>query len=159
VLTMSAYKALRTGLFATGGLISFARGLNDTPKIVGMLVAAGALAVAPGMALVAMFMLVGGFLLSRRVAKTMAENITAMDAEQGLVASLVTAILVILASYAGLPVSTTHVSVGALFGIAMANRTAKLRTVATILVAWVTTLPLAASIAAGLYVGIKAIGL
>ena len=41
----------------------------------------------------------------------------------------------------------------------MANRIAKLRTVATILVAWVTTLPLAALIAAGLYVGIKAIGL
>jgi hypothetical protein len=89
------------------------------------------------------------------VARTMAENITVMDAEQGFVASLVTAILVILASYAGLPVSTTHVSVGALFGIAMANRIAKLRTVATILVAWVTTLPLAASIAAGLYVGMS----
>ena len=159
VLTISAQQALRIGLFATGGLVSFARGLNDTPKIVGMLVAAGALALAPGMALVAVFMLLGGLLLSRRVARTMAENITAMDAEQGFVASLVTAILVILASYAGLPVSTTHVSVGALFGIAMANRTAKLRTVATILVAWVTTLPLAASIAAGLYVGIKAIGL
>jgi phosphate/sulfate permease len=54
---------------------------------------------------------------------------------------------------------TTHVSVGTLFGIAMANRIAKIRTVATILVAWVTTLPLAAAIAAGLYVGIKAIGL
>lgn len=89
----------------------------------------------------------------------MAENITSMDAAQGFVALLVTAILVILASYAGLPVSTTHVSVGALFGIAMANRTAKLQTVTTILVAWVTTLPLAASIAAGPYVGIKAIGL
>jgi mannitol-specific phosphotransferase system IIBC component len=61
---------------------------------------------------------------------------------------LVTAIVVIVASYAGLPVSTTHVSVGTLFGIAMATRAAKLRTVATILVAWVTTLPLAASIAA-----------
>ena len=124
-----------------------------------MLVAAGALALAPAMALTAVFVLLGGLLLSRRVARTMAENITSMDAEQGFVASLVTAILVILASYAGLPVSTTHVSVGALFGIAMANRIAKLRTVATILVAWVTTLPLAASIAAGLYVGIKAIGL
>jgi PiT family inorganic phosphate transporter len=80
VLTMSAYKALRTGLFATGGLISFARGLNDTPKIVGMLLAAGALALAPGVALVAMFVLLGGLLLSRRVAKTMVENITSMDA-------------------------------------------------------------------------------
>jgi len=47
VLTMSAQQALRTGLFATGGLVSFAR-LNDTPKIVGMLVAAGALALARG---------------------------------------------------------------------------------------------------------------
>jgi inorganic phosphate transporter, PiT family len=155
---VSTHEALRMGLFATGGLVSFARGLNDTPKIVGMLVAGGALSLAPGMALVAVFMLLGGVLLTRRVARTMAEDITVMDAVQGFVATLVTAILVILASYGGLPVSTTHVAVGALFGIAVANRRAKLQTVATILVAWVTTLPLAASIAATLYLGSKAIG-
>ena len=117
------------------------------------------LALAPGIALVAVFMLLGGLLLTRRVARIMAENITVMDAEQGFVASLVTAILVLLASYAGLPVSTTHVSVGALFGIAVANRTAKMQTVATILVAWVTTLPLAAVIAAGLFGSLRALGL
>ena len=124
------------GQYATGGLVSFARGLNDTPKITGILVAAGALALAPGMALVAVFMLLGGLLFTRRIAKTMAEKITVMDAEEGFTGSLVTAILVILASYAGLPVSTTHVSVGALFGIGIANGTAKAGTIAAILVAW-----------------------
>lgn len=89
----------------------------------------------------------------------MAKKMTPLNAGQGFVANMITAALVIGASNAGVPVSTTHVSVGALFGIAMANRIAKLRTVATILAAWVTTLPLAASIAAGLYVGIKAIAL
>jgi PiT family inorganic phosphate transporter len=77
---VSTQQALRIGLFATGELVSFASGLNDTPKIVGILVAAGALALAPGMALVAIFVLLGDLLLSRRVAKTMAENITSMDA-------------------------------------------------------------------------------
>jgi PiT family inorganic phosphate transporter len=88
----------------------------------------------------------------------MAEKITVMDAEEGFTGSLVTAILVILASYAGLPVSTTHVSVGALFGIGIANGTAKAGTIAAILLAWVTTLPLAASIAALVYVSVGAIG-
>jgi len=50
------------------------------------------------------------------------------------------------------------VSVGALFGIGIANGTAKARTIAAILLAWVTTLPLAASIAALVYVSVGAIG-
>jgi inorganic phosphate transporter, PiT family len=48
-------------------------------------------------------------------------------------------------------VSTTHVSVGSLFGIGVVKRTARLRTVLTILLAWVTTLPLGAALAAGVY--------
>jgi PiT family inorganic phosphate transporter len=157
VLSVSTHEVLRKGLFTTGGLVSFARGLNDTPKIVGIIVAAGALSLGPGMALVAVSMLAGGLLLTRRIAHTMAERITDMDAEQGFVGSFVTAVLVILASYAGLPVSTTHVSVGALFGIGVATGTARVKTIATILVAWVTTLPLAAGIAAALYLGIRAV--
>ena len=158
VMTFPAHQALKVGQYATGGLVSFARGLNDTPKIVGILVAAGALALAPSMALVAVFMLLGGLLFTRRIARTMAEKITAMDAEEGFTGSLVTATLVILASYAGLPVSTTHVSVGALFGIGIANGTAKARTIQAILLAWVTTLPLAAAIAAIVYLSIRGIG-
>jgi hyperosmotically inducible protein len=49
-------------------------------------------AVTPMMAAVAIAMFAGGVLLSKRVAKTMSENITAMDGEQGFLASLLTAI-------------------------------------------------------------------
>lgn len=154
LLTFSAQKALEAGQLATSGLVSFARGLNDTPKIAGLVVAAGMLAVPSALALVAAFMLLGGILFTRRIERTMAEKITEMDAREGFAASLVTATLVLLASYGGLPVSTTHVSVGALFGIGIANGTARRKTVATIVGAWVTTLPFAAALAAVLYVGL-----
>ena len=49
-------------------------------------------------------------------AETMSTKITRMSPGQGLTANLVTAFLVSCASRFGLPVSTTHVSVGALFG-------------------------------------------
>jgi PiT family inorganic phosphate transporter len=158
ILTVSAQNALTAGQYLTGGLVSFARGLNDTPKIVGILVAAGAFALGPGMGLVAVLMLAGGLLFTKRVAKTMSEKITAMDGEQGFVGSFTTAVLVILASYAGLPVSTTHVAVGSLFGIGVANGTAKAKTILQILTAWVTTLPIAAAIAAAVFAGLKAAG-
>jgi inorganic phosphate transporter, PiT family len=67
--------------------------------------------------------------------------------------------LVIAASRWSLPVSTTHVSVGALFGIGVVNRTARLRTVLTILLAWITTLPLAAAMAAAAYLLLSACGI
>jgi PiT family inorganic phosphate transporter len=43
-------------------------------------------------------------------------------------------------------VSTTHVSVGSLFGIGLVTGTARRRTILSILVAWVTTLPTAAAL-------------
>jgi inorganic phosphate transporter, PiT family len=158
VLTVSAQKVLAAGQVVTSGLVSFARGLNDTPKIVGILVAAGAFAVGPAMGLVALLMLAGGLLFTKRVARTMSERITDMDGEQGFVGSLVTAGLVILASWAGLPVSTTHVACGSLFGIGAVSGTAKARTILQILTAWVTTLPVAAMIAAAIYAGARALG-
>ncbi len=161
-LTLPIHRVLAVGQFVTGGLVSFARGLNDTPKIAGILVAAGTMGFANGethrifseapvMTAVAITMLLGGVLFAHRVAKTMSEEITTMNGEQGLLASLDTATLVLLASFSGLPVSTTHVSVGALFGIGFANGTARLNTIATIVMAWVTTFPLAALIGVGIY--------
>jgi PiT family inorganic phosphate transporter len=44
-----------------------------------------------------------------------------------------------------------HVSVGALFGIGIVNRTARPGTVLTILLAWAPTLPVAAVMATGVY--------
>jgi PiT family inorganic phosphate transporter len=96
-------------------------------------------------------MALGGILNARRVAETMSKKITRMNPGQGGTANLVTALLVTTASRFGLPVSTTHVSVGSLFGIGIVNRTARLRTVLTILLAWVTTLPIAAVMAMAVY--------
>ena len=52
------------------------------------------------------------------------------------------------ASLMGSPVSTTHVSTGALFGIGLWNDRTNWRMVGGILGAWIATLPLAAALAA-----------
>ena len=55
---------------------------------------------------------------------------------------------VIGASMLGVPVSTTHVSCGALFGIGSVTRQGHWKMMGTILGAWVTTLPLGAVLGA-----------
>jgi PiT family inorganic phosphate transporter len=141
--------------YLSGGAVGFARGLNDTPKIVALLLACDAVRedLSPnlGLALVAVVMAAGGVLNGRRVAETMSRKITDMNPGQGFTANLVTALLVTGASRLGLPVSTTHVSVGSLFGIGLVNRSARWKAVLTILLAWVTTLPLGAALAAAVY--------
>lgn len=137
--------------YLSAGAVCFARALNDTPKLVALLIAAEAVAPTVGLAATAAAMAVGGVLGARRVAETMGRKITRMSPGQGLTANLVTALMVLGASRLGLPVSTTHVSVGALFGIGTVNGTARVRTVLSILLAWVTTLPLGAALAAAVY--------
>jgi PiT family inorganic phosphate transporter len=51
-----------------------------------------------------------------------------------------------------MPVSTTHVSCGALFGIGIANGQARWKTIRTILMAWLLTVPLAALSEASVFV-------
>jgi PiT family inorganic phosphate transporter len=68
-----------------------------------------------------------------------------------LTANLATAFLVIWASRWGLPVSTTHVSCGSLFGIGAVTGQARWGAIGSIAIAWVTTLPVAAALAAGVY--------
>jgi PiT family inorganic phosphate transporter len=137
--------------FLSAGAVGFARGLNDTPKIVALLLAGEALDPNLGLVLVALVMATGGLLNARRVADTMSRKITRMNAGQGFTANLVTAVLVAGASRLGLPVSTTHVAVGSLFGIGLVNGSARARMLLTILLAWVGTLPLSAALAAGGY--------
>ena len=137
--------------YLSGGAVGFARGLNDTPKIVALLLAGQALHPALCLVLVALVMALGGLLNARRVAETMSRKITRMNPGQGFTANLVTAILVAGASRLSLPVSTTHVAVGSLFGVGVVNRTAQAKTILTILLAWVTTLPIGAVLAAAVY--------
>jgi PiT family inorganic phosphate transporter len=158
VLGLEAGRLLDGLHYLSGGAVGFARGLNDTPKIVALLLAGEALGPVLGLSLVALVMAAGGVLNARRVAETMSRKITRMNPGQGFTANLVTSLLVAGASRLGLPVSTTHVSVGALFGIGVVSGTARARTVFGILLAWVTTLPLGALLAAGAYLLLSALG-
>ncbi|MBS3964137.1 MAG: inorganic phosphate transporter [Methylomonas sp.] len=135
----------------SAGAVCFARGLNDTPKIAALLL------LAPGFDLqwiivaVAAAMLLGGVFNARRVAETMSHKITTITHEQGLSANLVTALLVIFASKLGMPVSTTHVSVGSLFGIGLVNGKANTDVITSIALSWLLTLPCAAVSSAAIY--------
>ncbi|MBI5138152.1 MAG: inorganic phosphate transporter [Nitrospirae bacterium] len=125
--------------------ICFARGVNDTPKLTALLVAGHLLGAGRSALAVGAVMAVGGVLFARRVAETMSRRVTRMDADQGLAANLVSAGLVLFASKLGVPVSTTHVSVGSIAGVgAGAIDWAVMRGV---LLSWVATLPLAAACA------------
>lgn len=133
--------------FLTAGAVSFARGLNDAPKIAALLLVVPALDLRWGIAAVAAAMALGGLLGARRVAETMAHKITGMNPGQGFAANLATSALVTMASWHALPVSTTHVSVGALVGIGATTRQAHWRAIEQIALSWVITLPCAAVLA------------
>ncbi|MBI2821460.1 MAG: inorganic phosphate transporter [Acidobacteria bacterium] len=139
--------------FLSAGAVSFARGLNDTPKIVALLAGTSALqgSLPASLFAVGLAMAAGGLLNARRVAVTMSERITPMNHGQGFTANLVTAVLVTAASRWGLPVSTTHVSCGSLFGLGAATGQGRWGTIRAIFLSWIVTLPIAALSAAAVY--------
>ena len=134
--------------FLSGGAASFARGLNDTPKITALLLVAQALDIRWSFAAVAVTMALGGLLDARKVAETLGKKITGMNPGQGFAANVATAILVTTANWNALPVSTTHVSVGSLVGIGITTRQAHWKAVGQIVLSWIITLPCAAALAA-----------
>jgi inorganic phosphate transporter, PiT family len=137
--------------FLSAGAVCFARGLNDTPKMAALLLGVGWLHGSAGMILIAVAMAAGGLISAKQVAETLAHKITDMNPGQGFAANLATALLVTTANIHGLPVSTTHVSVGALLGIGITTRQAKWRTVIPVFAAWVVTMPCAALVTAVLF--------
>jgi PiT family inorganic phosphate transporter len=122
--------------------------MNDSPKLLALLVGGGQIHEAYGLLLVMLFMALGGFISARHVAETMAHKITGMNPGQGFAANLATSMLTTTASFHGLPVSTTHVSVGALLGIGITTKQARWRTIVPVLLAWLVTLPCAGLLAA-----------
>lgn len=151
VVGLDAQKILDFAHFLSAGCVSFARGLNDTPKIVALSAAAGIVGLKWNVWLVALVMALGGLLSARRVAETISHRITEMNHGQGFTANTVTALLVTLASRFGLPVSTTHVSCGTLFGIGLVKGKAHWKMISGIVSAWALTLPLAAFLSGILY--------
>lgn len=151
VLGFDVRRMLDSLHFCSAGAVCFARGLNDTPKMAALLL------LAPGfnrqwvIIAVALSMLLGGLFNARGVAETMSHKITPITPSQGLSANLTTALLVIFASKLGMPVSTTHVSVGALFGIGLTGGKADTGVMTSIALSWLLTLPCAALCSAVIY--------
>jgi inorganic phosphate transporter, PiT family len=141
--------------YLSTGAASFARGLNDTPKMAALLLAAPGLEMGLGFLAVAVPIALGGLLDADRVAETLGKKVTAMNPGQGFASSLVTAGLVATASLHSMPVSTTHVSVGSLLGMGAVTGQAKWRTVTGIFFVWVSTVPCGALMAAVAYGVVK----
>jgi len=147
----------------TSGATSFARGMNDAPKMVAIVLAAAMLHRSFQMrpaafALVTLGMAAGSWLAGRRVTTVLAEKITPMEHWEGFLANAVTAALVMPGAALGLPMSTTHVSSGSIIGIGLQNRTAvNWRTVRDILLAWLVTLPVAGLLGVLIYLFLRAL--
>jgi PiT family inorganic phosphate transporter len=144
----------------SSGLASFARGTNDAPKIVAMLLLGSAIAAWPSTSSqlaafggVALAMGLGSYFGGLRVTEVLAEKVTRMDHSEGLSANLTTSSLVLLSGSLGLPVSTTHVSSSAIIGIGLLKgfKAVRWSTVRDMVLAWMVTLPASAMFAALAY--------
>jgi PiT family inorganic phosphate transporter len=88
-----------------------------------------------------------------RIVKTMGTKITRLTPAQGFCAETGGALTLFLATYLGIPVSTTHTITGAIIGVGTARRTSAVRwsVASNIVVAWIITIPASAAIAAATY--------
>jgi inorganic phosphate transporter, PiT family len=88
-----------------------------------------------------------------RIVRTMGSRITRLTPVQGFCAETGGAITLFLATYLGIPVSTTHTITGAIVGVGAARRVSAVRWNVTtnIIVAWVITMPAAGLVAALFY--------
>jgi PiT family inorganic phosphate transporter len=85
-----------------------------------------------------------------RIVKTMGSKITRLTPVQGFCAETGGAITLFMATYFGIPVSTTHTITGAIVGVGAARKVSAVRwnIASNILVAWIITIPASAVIAA-----------
>jgi PiT family inorganic phosphate transporter len=140
---------------------SLGHGSNDAQKTMGIttsLLFAGGLisefkiplwVVLSAHAAIALGTLGGGW----RIVKTMGQRITKLRPIDGFCAETSSAASIFLATYLGIPVSTTHVITGAISGVGSANRLSAVRWNVTtrIVWAWIFTIPAAAVIAVLIY--------
>lgn len=89
----------------------------------------------------------------KNVITTVGENIIPLKPSGGFCAELATATTVLLASRLGLPVSTSHALVGGVVGIGLVQnfRSIRFSTLRSIGSAWLTTIPITAALAAGIF--------
>lgn len=155
----------------TACAMAFAHGSNDVANGIGPLAAVLALVDSGGdvaqTSAVPLWVLVlggGGIVLGLatygyRVMQTIGRKITELTPSSGFCATMAAAATVVLASRTGMPVSTTHIAVGAVMGVGLARGFAALdlRVLGSIFISWVVTLPVSGILAAFLYFTLKGI--
>jgi len=154
--------SFRSLQFVSASLYSLGHGGNDAQKTMGiiavLLYSQGLLGdtfhiplwvILTCQAAMALGTLVGGW----RIVRTMGSRITRLHPVQGFCAETGGAMTLFLATYFGVPVSTTHTITGAIIGVGAARKTAGVRwnVASDVVLAWIITLPAAALFAAAFY--------
>jgi len=153
----------RLGQLASSGLLSLSHGTNDAQKTMGVitlaLVAHGNIPAnnfhVPTWVVIASASAIslGTFTGGWRIIKTVGSRIVKMDPAQGFAAQAAGATVILAASGAGYPLSTTHVVSGAIMGAGAAKKFSAVRwgVAGNIVGAWTLTLPAAAVMGGAVY--------
>jgi inorganic phosphate transporter, PiT family len=153
----------------TACAMAFAHGSNDVANGIGPLAAVVSIVQSGGevaqkaalplwiLALGGAGIVVGLATMGYRVMKTIGTGITQLTPSRGYCATLAAAATVVLASRTGLPVSTTHIAVGAVIGVGLARGVGAidLRVIGNIVISWVVTLPVGGILAALFFFTLK----
>ncbi len=167
----SVEKVFTPMMIFTACSMAFAHGSNDVANGIGPLAAVYSIVSSGGevsqqSALPVWILLLGGggivlglITLGYRVMLTVGKKITELTPSRGFCAELAAASTVVIASKTGLPVSTTHILVGAVLGVGMARGIGALdlRVVFNIVISWLVTLPAGAIMAMFFFFTLKGI--
>ncbi|AJC84847.1 inorganic phosphate transporter [Campylobacter peloridis] len=88
-------------------------------------------------------LVVGLWFLGKEVIQTVGSKLAEIKPTTGFSAELGASIVILLATQLGIPVSSTHILIGAILGIGLFNKDAKWAMMKPIGLAWVITLPVA----------------
>lgn len=158
----SVEKVFAPMMIFTACAMAFAHGSNDVANGIGPLAAVVSVVQSGGeilqeSALPIWVLMVGGLgiviglvTMGYRVMLTIGKRITELTPTRGFCAELAAASTVVLASGTGLPVSTTHILVGAVMGVGLSRGVGALdmRMIGRIVTSWIVTLPIAGVVAA-----------
>jgi PiT family inorganic phosphate transporter len=158
----SVEKVFTPMMIFTACAMAFAHGSNDVANGIGPMAAVVSTVQHGGevaqkaqlplwiLALGGLGIVVGLATMGYRVMQTIGTRITELTPSRGYCATLAAAATVVLASKTGLPVSTTHIAVGAVMGVGLARGIGALdlRVIGNIVVSWLVTLPAGAFLAA-----------
>ena len=158
----SVEKAFTPLMIFTACAMAFAHGSNDVANGIGPLAAVVSIIESGGevaqkaqtpiwiLVLGGAGIVIGLATMGYKVMATIGTKITELTPTRGYCATLAAATTVVLASKTGLPVSTTHIAVGAVMGVGLARGVGALdlRVIGNIVISWVVTLPAGGILAA-----------